>query len=183
MRVEFTYAAKGESNGIRAFEAYSEPAELSYYDPTYTYRLRWNDVVYEPGELKAVAYKKGQPIGSEIVRTAGAPHALRLTPDRVELAASGEDLCYILVEASDKDGNLCPLADNLIHFKVAGPGEIVGVGNGNPLSIESFQADHRKLFFGKAMLIVRTTKGSGGEIRIDATSDGLTPAKASCQSK
>ena len=181
--MELTFASKSDRNGIRMFEAFSEPAELSYYAPTYAYRLRWNDVAYEPGELKAVAYKKGQQIGSEIVRTAGAAHALRLTPDQVKLAATGEDLCYVLVEACDKDGTLCPLAENLVHFTIAGPGEIVGVGNGNPLSIEPFQAEHRKLFFGKAMLIVRTIKGRTGEIRINATSDGLTAAEASCQSE
>jgi hypothetical protein len=182
LRVELTSSVESERNGIRTFEAYLEPGELSYYAPTYAYRLRWNDVAYEPGEIKAVAYKQGLKIGSEIVRTAGAPAALRLTPDRVKLSATGEDLCYILVEAGDKDGTLCPLADNLVRFNVDGPGEIVGVGNGNPLSLEAFQAERRKLFYGKAILIVRTIEGRPGEIHIIATSDGLAPAKASCQS-
>ena len=67
----------------------------------------------------------------------------------------------MLVEAVDADGNLCPLADNLVQFKIDGPAEIAGVGNGNPMSLEPYQADHRKLFFGKAMLILRTDEGAG----------------------
>jgi beta-galactosidase len=122
------------------------------------------------------------------MRTAGGPAAIRLTPDRKELAATGEDLCYILVEALDEKGTLCPLAENLIRFKIEGPAEIAGVGNGNPLSLEPFQADSRKLFYGKAMLILRTREGQAGRVLVTAESDGLkaaqhllawlTPAKA-----
>jgi len=137
--------------------------------------------VYEPGELKAVAYKDGKRIGEAIMRTAGAPAVLRLTPDRTKLAATGEDLCYILVEAFDDKGTLCPLADNLVRFKVDGPAEIAGVGNGNPLSIEPFQADYRKLFYGKAMLILRTQPGQKGKIRVTASSDGLASAQTVVQ--
>jgi beta-galactosidase len=156
--------------------------KAAYYAPTYKYRLRWDDVTYEPGELKAVAYKGEQEIGAATMRTAGAPASMRLTPDRTDLVASGDDLCYVLVEALDNDGNLCPLADNEIHFEVAGPAEIAGVGNGNPLSLEPFQARGRKLFFGKAMLIVRTADGEAGDIRITATSNGLAPASVTCRS-
>jgi beta-galactosidase len=143
---------------------------------TYKYRLRWNDVVYEPGELKAIAHKGGKEIGQAVMRTAGKPAALRLSPGREELSATGEDLCYILVEAQDEKGTLCPLADNLVHFKIKGPADIVAVGNGNPLSLEPFQADYRRLFFGKAILILRTTEGQGGQIRVSAESVGLHAA-------
>ncbi len=159
-----------------------EITDSSYYAVTYKYRLRWDDVVYEPGELKAVAYKDGEKIGEAIIRTANEPAAIRLTPDRTELSATGEDLCYILVEALDKKGTLCPLADNLIRFKVEGPAEIAGVGNGNPLSLEPFQADYRKLFHGKAMLIIRTTEGQGDKVKVIAESDGLTSAETSAHS-
>ena len=155
----------------------------SYYAVMDKYRLRWMDVPYEPGELKAVAYKDGQPIGEAVMRTAGPPSAVRLTPDRTELAASGEDLCYVLVEAVDKDGNPCPLADNLVRFAVDGPATIAAVGNGDQQSLEPFQADHRKLLFGKAMLIVRTDEGPGGQVRVTATSDGLQPATVSVASR
>jgi len=147
--------------------------ESTYYDVTYKYRLRWNDVVYEPGELKATAYKDGNKIGQAIMRTAGEPSGLRLTPDRTKLSPTGEDLCYILVEALDEKGTFCPLAENLVRFEVDGPAEIAAVGNGNPLSLEPFQADYRRLFHGKAMLVVRTGEGQGGRIRVSAESVGL----------
>jgi beta-galactosidase len=89
----------------------------------------------------------------------------------------------VLVEAVDADGNECPLADNLVQFKVEGPAEIAGVGNGDPMSLEPNQADHRKLFFGKAMLIVRTTEGEGGNVRITATSESLKSAETSATAK
>jgi hypothetical protein len=179
VRIKFGELPRRRGAGLREFSVYSAPAESAYYDPTFDYRLRWNDVVYEPGELKAIAYKGGQAIGSAVVRTAGKPSSLRLTPDRKQLAASGDDLCYVLVEALDEQGTLCPLADAVVHFQVDGPGEIAGLGNGNPLSLEPFQADRRKLFFGKAMLIVRTHEGPGGELHIVARSDGVERGQAS----
>lgn len=173
VRIEFTNMAGGAWASIKEFAVYPERAESAYYDVTYTYRLRWNDVAYEPGELKAIAYKNGQQIGEAIMRTAGKPATIRLTADRKDLAATGGDLCYVLVEALDEKGTLCPLADNMIRFKVDGPAEIVAVGNGNPLSIEPFQADHRQLFYGKAMLILRTKPGQAGSVRATAASEGL----------
>ncbi len=155
--------------------------DSSYYAVTYKYRLRWDDVIYEPGELKAVAYKNDKEIGQAVMRTSGEPAAIRLTPDRIELTATGEDLCYILVEAVDEKGILCPLSDNLIHFDVEGPAEIAAVGNGNPLSLEPFQADYRKLFYGKAMLILRTKEGLGGKVRVRAESEGLIAAEVSAR--
>jgi beta-galactosidase len=147
-----------------------------YYGVLDKYRLCFNDVNYEPGELKAVAYKDGKETGQAIMRTADKPAAIRLTPDRKKLLATGDDLSYILVEAIDANGTLCPLADNLIRFKVDGPAEIAGIDNGNPMSFEPFGDDVHKLFFGKAMLIVRAKEGPGGSSRVTAESDGLTPA-------
>lgn len=152
-----------------------------YYAPVSRYRLRWDDVVYEPGELTAIAYKDGKEIGRATMRTAGRPAALRLTPDRTKLKATGDDLCYLLVEAVDREGNLCPLADNLVQFELSGAGEIAGVGNGNPMSLESFQSNQRKLFFGKAMLIVRSIEGESGPIQVAASSSGLARAAAKCE--
>jgi beta-galactosidase len=161
----------------------AKEAGPSYYGSIEKYRLCFNDANYEPGELKAVAYKDGKEIGQEVMRTAGEPAKIRLTPDRKELSASGDDLCYILVEALDANNTLCPLADNLVKFKIDGPAEIAGVDNGNPLSYEPFQADYRKLFFGKAMLILRTKQGLPGDIRLIADSDGLTTAGVVVQSQ
>jgi beta-galactosidase len=165
---------------IREVGVYPEAVESAFYLPTYDYRLRWNEVPYEPGELKAIAYRNGEKIGEAVVRTAGAPTKLRLTADRTELNATGDDLCYVLVEALDKDGTLCPLADNRVTFTIDGPAEIAAVGNGNPMSFEPFVADNRKLFNGKAMLILRTMEGKPGSIRIVAKSDGLTEDVAAC---
>ncbi len=181
IRIEFTELREGAWASIRELSVYPEKVESSYYAVTYKYRLRWNDVLYEPGELKAVAYKDGSEIGQAVMRTAGRPAAIRLTPDRKELASTGEDLCYILAEALDEKGTLCPLAENLIHFKAEGPVEIAGVGNGNPLSLEPFGGDSRKLFYGKAMLILRTREGQAGQVHVTAESDGLAAANVTLQ--
>jgi beta-galactosidase len=140
--------------------------------PTERFRLMWNDVAYQPGELKAVAYKEGVVIGEETLKTAGEPYQIRLTPDRSKIQADGLDLSYVLVEAVDKDGNVCPLANNKIELSISGPGRIAGVGNGNPQSFDSFQANYVNLFYGKAMVIL----GAGfekGDISITATGNGL----------
>ena len=142
-------------------------------DPFERYRLMWKDVIYEPGELKAVIYKEGELLGEQVIRTAGKPELLKITPDRVSIKADGEDLSYILVEAFDKDGNFCPLADNLLNFRISGPAEIAAVGNGNPQSLEPFRSNQRKLFYGKAMLIIKSIKGSLGEITITVNSNSL----------
>jgi hypothetical protein len=165
---------------IREVGVYPEAVESAFYVPTYDYRLRWNEVLYEPGELKAVAYREGRKLGEATVRTAGPPARLRLTPDRTELAPTGDDLCYVLVEALDRDGIPCPLADNEVTFAIDGPADIAAVGNGNPMSFEPFQADARKLFHGKAMLILRTREGGVGEIGVKAMSGGLTDGDATC---
>lgn len=149
---------------------------------TERYRLIWMDVTYQPGELKAVAYKHGKCIGEKIIRTSKEPYFIKLTPDRLKINASGEDLSYILVEAYDKDGNLCPLADNMINFEISGPGSIAGVGNGNPQSHEPFTASYRKLFNGKAMLIVKSIEEKPGIIKISAKSEGLKESKTQINS-
>jgi beta-galactosidase len=172
IRITFTDLRNDARAALREVGVYPQ----SYYAVADKYRLRWLDVPYEPGELKAIAYKNGKQIGEGVMKTAGAPAAIRLTPDRSKVTSTGDDLCYLTVEAVDADGNLCPLADNLVEFKVDGPATIAGVGNGNPLSIEPYQADHRKLFYGKAMLIVKADEGPGGKIKITATSDGLQQA-------
>lgn len=136
------------------------------------FRLMWNDVIYQPGELKAVAYREGEVIGEQIVKTAGKPTQLRLTPDRSTIQADGKDLSFILIEALDKDGNLCPLADNTIEIKLSGDGVIAGVDNGNPQSFNAFKANTVKLFYGKAMVIVGS-RFSKGEMQVELSSKGL----------
>ena len=115
-------------------------------------------------------------VASQIVPTAGSPAKIEILPDRRLIQADGEDLSFMTVRIEDKDGNLCPLADNLLHFEVRGAGEIAAVDNGNPATVEPFHADHRKAFNGLALLIVRSQERPG-PIEIMASSDGLSPAK------
>jgi beta-galactosidase len=170
----------GRSQGKKSKAKEAGPG---YYGIIDKYRICFNDVNYEPGELKAVAYKDGKEIGQAIMKTAGEPASLRMTPDRKELAATGDDLCYLLIEAIDANGTLCPLADNLVKFKIEGPAEIAATDNGNPRSFELFQDAEHKLFYGKETLIIRPAEGQGGIIKIIAESDGLTPAEVTVQSK
>jgi beta-galactosidase len=138
------------------------------------YRLMWQ-VPFEPGTLKAVAYQEGKQVAVDEVRTAGAPAKVKLTPDRNEIHADGDDLSFVTVRVEDKDGNLCPMADNLVHFEVTGAGSIAAVDNGNAATVEPFQADHRKAFSGLALLIVRS-RHQAGKIHVTATSEGLLQA-------
>jgi beta-galactosidase len=141
------------------------------------YRLLWS-VPYQPGVLRAVAFKDGAPVASQVVRTASAPARVRLIPDRMRIQADGDDLSFVTVRIEDRDGNLCPLADNLVRFSVEGAGQIAAVDNGNPATLEPFQASQRQAFNGLCLLIVRSKRREAGEIRITATSDGVLPSQA-----
>jgi beta-galactosidase len=140
------------------------------------FRLRW-DVPYQPGTLRAAAYRDGKVVAEDIVRTAGPATKIVLSPDRAAIAADGSDLSFITVRVVDKDGVLCPDATNEIQFTMTGPGRIAGVDNGDSASLEPFQADHRAAFHGMALLIVRSERGSAGTVSVSATSDGLSPAQ------
>ncbi len=139
------------------------------------YRLEWQ-VPYQPGSLKAIAYQNGKEVASDEVRTAGAPAQVRLTPDRATIQGDGEDLSFVTVRIEDKDGNVVPMADNLVHFNVTGAGALRAVDNGNAATTEPFNADQRKAFSGLALLIVRSNHGPAGKIHVTATSDGLKQA-------
>jgi beta-galactosidase len=138
------------------------------------YRLMWQ-VPFQPGTLKAVAYRGGKQVAEEEMRTAGAPARVRLTADRSAIHSDGDDLSFVTVRVEDKDGNLCPMADNLVNFSVTGAGSVEAVDNGNAATVEPFRADHRKAFSGMALLIVRA-KDQPGTIRVTATSVGLASA-------
>ncbi|TGY77978.1 glycoside hydrolase family 2 TIM barrel-domain containing protein [Lepagella muris] len=136
-----------------------------------SYHVSWR-VPFVPGELEAVSRKSGREVKRDVVRTASEPYAVRLTADRSEINADGEDLCYITAEIVDNKGNVCPVADNEIEFSVEGAGKNVGVDNGSPVSLEPFKSDKRKAFNGKALLIVQNT-GKRGDIKVTAKSAGL----------
>ncbi|MEA2069334.1 MAG: glycoside hydrolase family 2 TIM barrel-domain containing protein, partial [Verrucomicrobiota bacterium] len=118
----------------------------------YQYRLRWDDVVYQPGELKVVAYKNGKKWVEGEMKTTGAASQVSLTADRPSIAADGSDLSFITVQVSDKEGLMVPRSDHLIRFRISGPGEVIAVGSGNPVSHESFQALERKVFNGLCLV-------------------------------
>lgn len=136
------------------------------------FRLMWKDVVYEPGEVKAVAYKNGEAIGEKLLKTAGKPHHLKLSADRSTIGADGSDLSYVLVEAFDSEGNPHPLAESKVDLKLKGDANIAGVGNGNPQSFEPFQADYVHLFYGKAMVIIKAGHKKGNA-KLTVSSEGL----------
>jgi beta-galactosidase len=143
------------------------------------YRLRWDDVTYQPGSIKAVAYDDdSNELCSKEIKTAGPPARVEMICDRNPIHADGRDLAFVTVRILDGEGNLCPVADNLVNFSVDGPASIATVGNGNSTSFEPFQADYRKAFNGLCLLIIRAEK-IGGDITIMAQSDGLEMAKIS----
>ncbi len=141
------------------------------------YRLSW-EVPYQPGTLKVVGYKDGKAATEKEIKTAGKPAKIKLIADRSEIQANGKDLSFITVQIEDKEGNLCPLADNEVSFEVSGAGKLQAVGNGDQTSLSSFQSNKRKAFNGKCLLIVGSTEQSGN-VQIKATAIGLTSASLS----
>ena len=109
------------------------------------------------------------------LHTAGKPAQIRLTPDRSTIRSNGTDLSFITVEILDKDGNLCPNADNQVQFEISGNGFIVGVDNGSPISLERFKDNKRKAFYGKCLVVIQNN-GKEGKIRLDAQAEGLNRA-------
>jgi beta-galactosidase len=138
-------------------------------------------VRYEPGAIEARASKNGKVLLTERRETTGPPASIRLTADRAEINADGEDAAVVTVEALDREGRPVPTANHRIAFKISGDGALIGVGNGNPNCQESDKEPKRSLFNGLAQLVVQSTRRPG-EIRIEAVKDGwegpeLMPAK------
>jgi beta-galactosidase len=142
--------------------------------------VQWK-VKYEPGSIEARGFKGGKVALTEKRETTGPAVAIRLTADRTEINADGEDVAILKVEALDKEGRAVPTANNFIAFNVSGAGKLIGVGNGDPNCQESDKEPKRSLFNGLAQVILQATKRPG-EIRIEAVKEGwdgaeLTPAK------
>jgi beta-galactosidase len=138
------------------------------------YRLRWDGVVYQPGELKVVAYKNHRRWAQNSVRTTGPAAQILLQADRIQLAADGRDLSFVTVTISDSKGLQVPRSKNRLSFSLEGPGEIVGVDNGDPTSFESFRGNEHDAFNGLCLVIVRSS-GTPGAITLRASSPGLKP--------
>ena len=158
----------GESQGVRKKEG---------DDLHVMWRLN-----YQPGTLRAVSRKDGKEVLSREIKTAGKPAKIELTADRSKIQADGKDLSFITVRILDEEGNMVPNADNLVNFKVEGEGFIAGVDNGYQASMEPFKADYRKAFNGMALAIVQA-KEKGGDITLQASSEGLQPASIKITSK
>ena len=149
----------------------------------YEYRLRWDSVKYEPGELKVVAYKHGKKWAEDIVKTTGNPFQLNASPDRDKIHADGKDLSFITVRVTDKDDLTVPTAMNPIKFEIEGPGEIVATDNGDPTNFVPFPSHEREAFNGLALVIIRSKPEVSGLITVIAMSPGLKEANVFIKSK
>ena len=139
------------------------------------FMAKWN-VPYSAGELKAVGYKGKKIVTSSVLQTADEPTAIKLSADKMQLAADGEDLSYITVELIDAKGNKNPKADTLVKFEIEGAGTIIGVGNANPISLESYQLPQRKAWRGRCLVIVKSSLNAGN-ITLSASAAGLPSSK------
>ena len=157
----------GKSQGIRKKKVHGEGNEAAVFDRSTEYHVMWR-VTFEPGEVKVVARKQGREISSQTIKTAGPPHHLVLkktyqntlasaaqTPSGVpgDLQSPSSPTTFVEVNVVDKDGNLCPNAENEIYFSSSA--EILGTDNGNQTSLERFTDPKRKAFFGKCIIVLR----------------------------
>jgi beta-galactosidase len=142
----------------------------------YEYRLRWDEVVYEPGKIEVVAYKNGKEWARDEVRTAGDAAKVELTTDRATIGADGRDLAFVTARITDKSGVTAPRAANRLTFRVEGPGEVVATDNGDPTSFVPFPSPAREAMSGLCLAIVRAKPGQAGEIIVTVSGDGLEPA-------
>lgn len=141
------------------------------------YRLMWMETVYEPGEVKVVAYDKdGNVTGEKSIRTAGKPDHIVLTPSRTSLAADGDDLVYITVQVADKDGNIVPTDTRRVKFSAKGAGRFRAAANGDPTSLDLFHLPEMPLFSGAATAIVQAGD-KPGTVTFEAKAPGVKSAK------
>jgi len=174
--VELFVNGKSHGKKVMGVDKVRIPVELRYkkkmkhFDSPY--RLQW-DVEYQAGDIKVVAYTQGKVVAIKQIFTAGIPAQVQLTPDRNVIDADGYDLSFITADVLDEKGNFVPDADNLIHFNVEGPGEIIAVGNGDSATVEPFVADYRRAFNGKALVVIRSKKGQVGDVIVGAYSKKL----------
>lgn len=169
----------GVSQGVRTFAEADSKTPCLAEEAMKRFRLMWNDVVYQPGELRVVAYDAdGNAAAEKSVRTAGKAAAIRLDPDRTELLADGEDLCFINVSLADKDGNPVPVDDRQIKVKVTGAGSFKAIANGDPTCLEPFQKPQMHLFSGQLTILVQSGT-EPGDILVEVTGKGVK--KSTCR--
>ncbi|MDB5249202.1 MAG: hypothetical protein JWQ40_3596 [Segetibacter sp.] len=139
-------------------------------------------VPYQAGTLKAVGYNGKRQVTVSELRTANTPVQMKISADRTQIKADGQDLSYITVELADANGTRDPKAENLVQFEIEGPGTIAGVGNANPISVESYQQPQRKLWQGRCQVIIKSAK-QAGPITLRANTAGVEPVNIVIQSK
>jgi beta-galactosidase len=147
----------------------------------YEYRLRWDDVIYQPGTLRVVAYKNGKRWAGDTVRTAAPASQIKLSADSSQIRPDAQHLAFITATIADQSGNLVPRSKERISFSVTGPGEIVATDNGDATSLESFESRERNAFNGLALVIVRP-RGLG-TITLRAWSGSLSAGEIKIQSR
>lgn len=139
-------------------------------------------VPFKAGELKAIGKRGGREF-SQIIKTAQKASQLVLTPDRETINADGEDLCFITVNLTDENGTIDPKACNMINFSIEGPGEIIGLDNGDEVCHESFKGNSHSAFNGKCLCIVKSKRGEKGVVKIKAQAEGIKDATVSFNTK
>lgn len=147
----------------------------------YEYRLRWDEVKYEPGELRVIVWKNGRKWAEERVTTAGEAAGMRVASDRMCLSADGHDLAFVTVSITDSQGKLVPRAGHLVTFTVDGPADLVATDNGDPTDMTAFPSPTRKAFSGNALAIIRTRQGEKGKVTVTATAPGVKEARVVLQ--
>ena len=149
----------------------------------FEYRLRWDDVKYEAGQLTVIAYKNGKRWAEQTIQTTDSASQLIISADRSVINADGSDLSFITIKVADKNGQTVPESTNKVTFHIEGPGEILATDNGDPASLVSFASTAREAYSGLVLAIVRSKKGKPGSIKITASSDGLKMTETEVQSK
>jgi len=145
------------------------------------FKAIWN-IPYQAGELKTIGYTGKKQVNTSVLRTANKPSQIKLTADKSDIKADSQDLSYITIELLDEQGNRNPKSEDLVKFEVEGPGTIIGVGNANPISTESYQASERKAWQGRCLVIVKS-EHQPGKITLKATSEGLKQASIEINAK
>ncbi|MFN3852260.1 MAG: beta-galactosidase GalB [Spirosomataceae bacterium] len=149
----------------------------------FEYRLRWDDVKYQAGELKVITYKNGKIWAVETIKTTDKPAKLAANVDRKTIKSDGEDLAFVTIKVTDKNNWVVPDANLNVAFSIEGPAEIVATDNGDPADMTSFASLNRKTYNGLALVIIKTKKGKSGLIKLTAKSDGLAPTQIQIMSK
>ena len=147
------------------------------------YRLRWDDVRYEPGTLEVVAYKNGKEWARDTVKTTGPAAKLSAAAEKREVLSDGEDLCYVNVCVKDSEGLVVPTACPVVEFSVEGPAEIVATDNGDETDFDDFRSSRRKAFNGWVQAVIRPLPDAFGEVRVAVKSPGLQGAAAMFKTK